>query len=157
MLQVGAGSLLRTAQNRCIRPHRHPPAFPQPLLIQDQTRHTHETLFTSPRGSNLRRSTFSRRLWAPATRGVTLPDGTSWDALKPGLTFHNLRHTHKTWLIEGNIPDVAQARRLGHTLTMTSKRAGTAPSPSTPWPPTPAKAMDKGSGRGAVGGSTRAE
>jgi integrase len=32
------------------------------------------------------------------------------------LTFHNLRHTHKTWLIEDNIPEVAQARRLGHTL-----------------------------------------
>ncbi|WP_353963508.1 tyrosine-type recombinase/integrase [Streptomyces sp. NBC_00063] len=64
----------------------------------------------------MRRSTFARRIWAPASRGTTLTDGTAWPALKPGLTFHNLRHTHKTWLIEDNIPEVAQARRLGHTL-----------------------------------------
>ncbi|MER5443554.1 tyrosine-type recombinase/integrase [Streptomyces sp. NPDC002790] len=92
------------------------PPFLNTLLIQDQTRHTHATLFTSRKGNNLRRSTFSRRLWAPATRGTTLPDTTTWPPLKPGLTFHNLRHTHKTWLIEDNIPDVAQARRLGHPL-----------------------------------------
>jgi hypothetical protein len=30
--------------------------------------------------------------------------------------FHDLRHTHKTWLIEDDIPEVAQARRLGHRL-----------------------------------------
>ncbi|MEV0093755.1 tyrosine-type recombinase/integrase [Streptomyces sp. NPDC050738] len=86
------------------------------LLQQDQTRHKHDHLFTSRRGNNLRRSAFSRRQWIPATQAKTLPDGTTWPALKPGLTFHNLRHTHKTWLIEDNIPDVAQARRLGHTL-----------------------------------------
>jgi hypothetical protein len=34
----------------------------------------------------------------------------------PGLTFHGLRHSHKTWLIADGIPDVAQARRLGHRL-----------------------------------------
>ncbi|WP_443045846.1 tyrosine-type recombinase/integrase [Streptomyces sp. NBC_00356] len=92
------------------------PPFLNALLQQDQSRHTHQTLFTSLRGNNLRRSTFSRRLWAPATRGTTLPDDTVWPPLKAGLTFHNLRHTHKTWLIEDHIPDVAQARRLGHTL-----------------------------------------
>ncbi|WP_327672709.1 MULTISPECIES: tyrosine-type recombinase/integrase [unclassified Streptomyces] len=92
------------------------PPFLSALLQQDQSRHTHQTLFTSLRGNNLRRSTFSRRLWAPATRGTTLPDGIVWPPLKAGLTFHNLRHTHKTWLIEDHIPDVAQARRLGHTL-----------------------------------------
>ncbi len=30
--------------------------------------------------------------------------------------FHDLRHTHKTWLIEDDIPEVAQAKRLGHRL-----------------------------------------
>jgi hypothetical protein len=34
----------------------------------------------------------------------------------PGLTFHGLRHSHKTWMIADHIPDAAQARRLGHTL-----------------------------------------
>ncbi|WP_425838400.1 hypothetical protein [Streptomyces fractus] len=32
------------------------------------------------------------------------------------MTFRHLRHAHRTWLIEDGIPDVAQARRLGHTL-----------------------------------------
>ncbi|MFF1691578.1 MULTISPECIES: tyrosine-type recombinase/integrase [unclassified Streptomyces] len=92
------------------------PPFLNALLQQDLARHDRDHLFTSTQGKLLRRSTFARRIWAPASRGTTLPDGTTWPALKPGLTFHNLRHTHKTWLIEDNIPEVAQARRLGHTL-----------------------------------------
>lgn len=32
------------------------------------------------------------------------------------MHFHDLRHTHKTWLIEDDIPKVAQAKRLGHRL-----------------------------------------
>jgi hypothetical protein len=32
------------------------------------------------------------------------------------LTFHGLRHSHKTWLIADHIPETAQARRLGHHL-----------------------------------------
>lgn len=28
--------------------------------------------------------------------------------------FHDLRHTHRTWMDEDNVPEVAQARRLGH-------------------------------------------
>ena len=34
----------------------------------------------------------------------------------PGMHFHDLRHSHKTWLIEDGIPEIAQARRLGHRL-----------------------------------------
>jgi integrase len=33
-----------------------------------------------------------------------------------GMHFHDLRHTHKTWLIEDDIPEIAQAKRLGHRL-----------------------------------------
>lgn len=36
--------------------------------------------------------------------------------VKPGLTFHGLRHGHKTWMIADGVPEVAQARRLGHVL-----------------------------------------
>jgi integrase len=32
------------------------------------------------------------------------------------VPFHDLRHTRKTWLIEDGIPEIAQARRLGHRL-----------------------------------------
>ncbi len=37
-------------------------------------------------------------------------------AVQPGLTFHRLRHSHKTWLIAGGAAEIAQARRLGHHL-----------------------------------------
>jgi hypothetical protein len=37
-------------------------------------------------------------------------------AVRPGLTFHGLWHSHKTWLIAGGAPEIAQARRLGHHL-----------------------------------------
>jgi integrase len=29
---------------------------------------------------------------------------------------YDLRHSHKTWLIEDGVPEVAQAKRLGHRL-----------------------------------------
>ena len=32
------------------------------------------------------------------------------------MHFHDTRHTHKTWLIEDDIPEIVQARRLGHRL-----------------------------------------
>lgn len=37
-------------------------------------------------------------------------------AVIAGMHFHDLRHSHKTWLIEDGIPEIAQARRLGHRL-----------------------------------------
>ncbi|GIH19348.1 hypothetical protein [Rugosimonospora africana] len=32
------------------------------------------------------------------------------------MHFHDLRHTQKTWLIEGDIPEIAQAKRLGRRI-----------------------------------------
>jgi integrase len=32
------------------------------------------------------------------------------------MHFHDLRHSHNTWLIEDGIPEIAQARHLGHRL-----------------------------------------
>ncbi|WP_033329446.1 tyrosine-type recombinase/integrase [Streptomyces yerevanensis] len=93
------------------------PPFLTDLLKQDLAVHRRDHVFTTLQGKLLRRSTFQRRTWAPAVNGCTLSDGTVWKPIKPGLTFHGLRHSHKTWLIEDNIPDVAQARRLGHTMT----------------------------------------
>jgi integrase len=29
---------------------------------------------------------------------------------------HFLRHSHKTWLIEDGVPEIAQAKRLGHRI-----------------------------------------
>ncbi|MEV0598467.1 tyrosine-type recombinase/integrase [Streptomyces sp. NPDC050315] len=93
------------------------PPFLIGLLEQDLGAHRRDHVFTTVQGKLHRRSTFQRRVWAPAVHGHTFPDGTVWRPLKPGLTFHGLRHSHKTWLIEDNIPEVAQARRLGHVMT----------------------------------------
>jgi integrase len=59
----------------------------------------------------LRRSDFSRRVFKPAVEGD--PDR-SLDAVRPGLTFHGLRHSHKTWLANDMILPIASAKRLGH-------------------------------------------
>jgi integrase len=32
------------------------------------------------------------------------------------MHFHDLRPTYKTWLIEDDIPEIAQAKRLGHRI-----------------------------------------
>ena len=66
--------------------------------------------FSAPaaRGGWQRRSNFNRRAWQPAIN--TEP------VLVPGMHFHDLRHSHKMWLIEDGIPEIAQARRLGHRL-----------------------------------------
>ncbi|WP_037606758.1 tyrosine-type recombinase/integrase [Streptacidiphilus rugosus] len=92
------------------------PVFLAELLANELKRHRHTNVFTSIDGKHLRRSCFGRRTWAPAVNGTTLTDGTTWKPLKPGLTFHGLRHSHKTWMIEDGLPDVVQARRLGHRM-----------------------------------------
>jgi integrase len=71
-------------------------------------------VFTSPLGHPLRRSDFDRRVFWPAVDGDTRK-GTQ--PVRPGLTFHGLRHSHKTCLIADGIPEIAQARRLGHHLS----------------------------------------
>ncbi|MGW0663508.1 tyrosine-type recombinase/integrase [Streptodolium elevatio] len=78
----------------------------------DGTEHTVDgVVFTSPDGGWWRRSTFSRRYWRPAVNG---DPRRGWGPVKPGLTFHGLRHSHNTWMIDDGIVDVARARRLGH-------------------------------------------
>jgi integrase len=91
----------------------HLPQFLIHLLGQVLNGHDHEQVFTGAHDGYLRRSNFNRRIWTPAACGD--PDRN----LPPviiGMHFHDLRHTHKTWLIEDDIPEIAQARRLGHRL-----------------------------------------
>lgn len=71
-------------------------------------------VFTSPGGCRLRRSDFNRRVLRPAADG---DPRRGLAPTRPGLTFHGLRHSHKTWLIADGIPEIAQARRLGHHLS----------------------------------------
>lgn len=89
-----------------------------PLFLVDEltahraTQHG-EHVFTGTDGGLLRRSNFRDRVWVPATAGK---EQRGWAPILPGLRFHDLRHTHKTWLIEDGVPEVLQHDRLGHRL-----------------------------------------
>ena len=41
----------------------------------------------------------ARRVWRPAVDGTT-----TTGPILDGMRFHDTRHTHKTWLIEDDIP-----------------------------------------------------
>jgi integrase len=71
--------------------------------------------FTAERGGWLRRSNFRRRMWDPAVEGAPAhPDPDRRHPVNLGMTFHGLRHSHKTWMKEDQIDDFVQNRRLGH-------------------------------------------
>ncbi len=94
------------------------PPFLTALLRRHLATHPFEFVFTTPSGTWLWRSTFIRRVLRPAIDGnLTGPKpGIRAYPIRPGLTFHGLRHSQKTWLIAGGAPEIAQARRLGHHL-----------------------------------------
>ncbi|MFD6262884.1 tyrosine-type recombinase/integrase [Micromonospora chalcea] len=93
--------------------HIRLPRFLTNLLATHLAEHPHDTVFPGARGYHQRRSNFNRRAWTPALTGDPQRD---IPPILPGMHFHDLRHTHKTWLIEDGIPEIAQARRLGHRL-----------------------------------------
>jgi integrase len=91
----------------------HLPPFLLHLLQEQVDSHDHEIVFCGARGAYLRRSSMSRRVWRPALDGD--PHGGT-EPIIAGMHFHDLRYTHKTWLIEDDIPEIAQAQRLGHRM-----------------------------------------
>lgn len=70
-------------------------------------------VFTAPEGGWHRRANFRRRVSLPAVAGDPQRDR---KPIAPGMHFHDLRHMHKTWLIEDDVPEVLQCKRLGHRL-----------------------------------------
>ncbi len=56
----------------------------------------------------------------PRGRGIhALPEDTPlacWLPVKPCLTPHGLRHSHKTWMAEDGIPEILAEQRLGHKV-----------------------------------------
>jgi hypothetical protein len=68
--------------------------------------------------------------WPPAQPGITYvpPQGRGvqvipaetplacWLPIKPGLSPHGLRHSHKTWMAEDGIPEILAEQRLGHEV-----------------------------------------
>lgn len=94
------------------------PPFLVPLLLAYLTTHDHAHVFVTKEGELHRRSNFSRRAMRPAADGNP-GRAHSRVGLQPictGLTFHGLRHGHKTWMIADGVPEVGQSRRLGHKL-----------------------------------------
>jgi integrase len=91
----------------------HLPPFLVEMLHEMVGSHDHDLVFCGARGAFLRRSSMSRRVWRPAVNGNP---ATGTAGIVHGMHFHDLRHTHKTWLIEDDIPEIVQARRLGHRL-----------------------------------------
>jgi integrase len=91
----------------------HLPAFLVDLLQEVIDSHDHDQVFCGARGKLLRRSSMSRRVFRPAVDG---DPRVRTGPVITGMHFHDLRHTHKTWLIEDDIPEIAQAKRLGHTV-----------------------------------------
>jgi integrase len=76
-------------------------------------------VFVGEEGGNLRRSNFNRRHWRPAWDGD--PDnsdpGKRVPPVLPKFTFHEGRHSHRTWLADDGIPEVGRAARLGHRMS----------------------------------------
>jgi integrase len=82
----------------------------------------HDRVFTTPArgsrgGASLAANNFAR-IWTPALAAAGLQH--AWPR-HGGLHFHDLRHTHATWLIAQHIPVTAIARRLGHTNPLITK------------------------------------
>ena len=88
--------------------------------------HDHDLVVCVARGAYLRRSGMSRRVWRPAVNGNP---HTRTGPVIEGMHFHDLRHTHKTWLSEDDIPespkpnDSATAYRTALGLRSTNRTA----------------------------------
>ena len=94
------------------------PPFLVAMLRDHLASHPYEYVFTTSSGTWLWRSTFNRRIFRPAIDGNhdNVRALIRTDPVKPGLTFHGLRHSHKTWMIDDSVPEIGQSRRLGHHL-----------------------------------------
>lgn len=94
------------------------PPFLITLLHDHLQTSDEQAVFPGPRGGWLRRSNVYRRAVRPAADGNLQIANPRIRVLpvRPGLTFHGLRHSHKTWLIGDGMPEIAQGRRLGHHL-----------------------------------------
>jgi integrase len=68
-------------------------------------------VFTGAQGGLHRRANFRQRFWQPALTGD--PDR-GLTPIQQWMHFHDLRHTHETWLVEDQVPRALRLQRLGH-------------------------------------------
>lgn len=85
-----------------------------------------EMVFTSPGGYWLRRSCFDRRVFRPAADGNADNDTAriQTEPIVPGLTFHGLRHSHKTWMKMGRIAFDASFCKICERAPPAEQRTG---------------------------------
>jgi integrase len=88
-----------------------------PFLVDGLDRlinaHPYDTVFCTTRGRWMWRTTFIERFWRPACDGA--PDR-GWAPIIPRFRFHDLRHSHRTWMDEDGVPEALKSNRLGHQL-----------------------------------------
>lgn len=78
-----------------------------------------DLLFTSTAGTALSRNNFRTKFWVPAVEEAKL---------EHGVTFHNLRAAHASWLLAGGADIIVVQERLGHRqITTTQQYTGTLP------------------------------
>jgi len=120
------GALKETANRQWLGPPKTPasartitlPAFLAVMLKHHLATHNSPIVFPNNAGGFMWRHSWRSRTFNPAFDGnVDDPHApVRVDPVRPGLTFHELRHSHKTWLIAASIPEIGQARRLGHRM-----------------------------------------
>lgn len=90
----------------------HLPPFLNGLLTDHRQRNPRsQFVFTGGDGGLRSRSNFRRRVWLPALAG---DEKRGWAPLNQEMHFHDLRHTHETWLVEDGVPRILRLVRLGH-------------------------------------------
>jgi integrase len=67
-------------------------------------------VFHSPAGGPLRYHNWRKRVWSPSVEKNGLD----------GFRFHDLRHTHASWLIDQGVDVVKVSKRLGHSRPSTT-------------------------------------
>ncbi|WP_219419910.1 tyrosine-type recombinase/integrase [Pseudonocardia nigra] len=88
-----------------------PPFLAELLSAHRESDPTARFVFAGTHGGLHRRSNFRYRIWQPALAG---DQQRGWAPLNQELHFHDLRHTHETWLVEDEVPRVLRLQRLGH-------------------------------------------
>lgn len=115
------GALHEVGGKRWLGPPKTPASVRRialpPFLVDGLARllagHPYATVFCSPSGQWLWRTTFVERSWRPACDGSPQR---GWEPILPGFRFHDQRHTHRTWMKEDGIADPLAYERMGHKM-----------------------------------------